>query len=483
MSGGKPATKFCHGIGKPSQALLLLAIGWLVDGCVAYEPAPVDVAERAELLGSRQIDLDAVRAETRQIAPSYEWRNDEWNGLTLLAAALTTSPELARLRAAVATARAEADVARVSQGPTLTLSTEYAFNPPESSNWLYGIAAEMLVDRGERRRGRIDVADIAARAAAYDYAAAVWAVRQQIRRALDAHATWTSEAALSGRLVELRRRQFDVVRRQVNAGEVSRSELERVRSLLAGDLQAETTARQTAARSIRELAAAVGAPVDAIDTSRIASRDVGQLAALTSISDQDVAAALEDRTEILQAITAYDRSEAELRIAVASQYPEVRVGPGYTWERGLSKMPVALSLSFPTSDRAHAAIAAAQARRTEAGRQLEAAVAQVLANIAGADADYRAAQSLLGMVRGETLVTATALAAQADREFAAGAINRGEWASAQAGLQAARIEELVAIRRVLEAETILEDALRRPLRGAETAVARTLAALPADDTP
>jgi len=483
MTGNMAAGIFRYCTCRASPALLFVTLGCLLEGCVAYEAAPVDVSERAEALGSLQIDLDAVRATTRQIAPAYEWRNDEWNGLTLLAAALVTNPELARSRAAVATARADAEVARIAPGPTLSLVTEYAFNPTESSNWLYGIAADMLVDRGERRRGRIDVADIAARAAAYDYVASVWSVRQQIRRALDAHATWTVEAALSGQLVELRRRQFDVVRRQVDAGEVSRSELERVRSLLASDLQAETTARQSAARSILELAAAIGTPADAIDTTRIAAPDVARLAAVPPIGDDDVASALEGRTEILQAMTAYDRSEAELRIAVASQYPEVRVGPGYTWERGLSKLPLGVSLSFPTTDRAHAAIAAAEARRTEAGRQLEAAVAGVLSSIAGADADYRAAQALLGLVRDETLATATALAAQADLEFAAGAINRAEWAAAQAGLQAARIEEIAAVRRALDAETMLEGALRIPLRGAETAIARALASPPTDNNP
>ena len=66
--------------------------------------------------------------------------------------------------------------------------------------------------------------------------------------------------------------------------------------------------------------------------------------------------------------------------------------------------------------------------------------------------------------------TAQALADQADREFRAGAIDRAEWAAAQAGAAQTRLVELDALARVHAADAALEDAVRRPLEGPETQI-------------
>lgn len=447
---------------------------------MSYSAAPVDIQTLDRDQRTLSIDLDAVDNELARIAPAYEWQNHEWNTLTLLAAALATSPSLARARATVEAAEAEALAARVRQGPTLTLTAEYAFNPTEASNWLYGLASDLLLDRGGRRRGRIETADVAARAAVFDYAAAVWSVRMAIRRAFDSWQSALAEAGIASELVAMRRRQFEAVNRRVAAGEASRLELDRVRADLAIDSRTELEARARVTRAAIDLATAVGVVPEALDDSRLVDSFDNPVMALPAITDEQVAGALELRTEVLQATAAYDRSEAAVRIAVASQYPEIRLGPGYTWERGLRKLPFNLSLTLPTSDRARATIAAAEARRAEAGKQLETAVATVEASIAQSDADYRAALAVLELVRTETLPTASALADQAERELNAGAINRADWAAAQAGRLTARLDEVAAIRGVRDAESALEDALRRPLRGPETTVGSALL-MPAED--
>ncbi len=462
---------------------VLLAVACLVAGCASYTAAPIDVPAVAAEQRAVTIDLDAVRAELARIAPAYEWRNDEWNRLTLFAAGLTTNPNLARARAAALAARAEAAAARIAPGPTLTLTAEYAFNPTEASHWLYGVASDLLLDRGGRRQGRIDAADVAVRVAAFDYGAAIWSLRMGVRRALDARSTWRTEATLASELVALRQRQFEAVSRRVAAGEVSRLELDRVRADAANDAKTQATARASIVRAGLDLAAALGVPIEAIDLDRIVPFGTEDPVPVPPITDEQMAFALQARTEILAAAAAYDRAEAALKITVASQYPQLSVGPGYTWERGLRKLPFALGLAIPSRDRGRATIAAAEARRAEAARQLEAAVAAVTASISQSDADYRAALTVLDLVRNQTLPTARALAEQADREFAAGSIDRADWAASQAGLLTAELDEIVAVRSVLQAEGALEDALRQPLRGPEIAIGSNLTTPPKDDAP
>ncbi|MFN0025117.1 MAG: TolC family protein [Parvularculaceae bacterium] len=451
-----------------AKTVFLAATAAIASACAHYTPAPIEVASVATGRRAAALDEPAIRAELIRLAPDYQW-GGEWNGLTLFAAALAQSPAIAAARAGVAAAAAEARAARVAPGPTLTLTAEYAFNPAEASPWLVGAASDILLDIGGRRKGRIEAADVAARVAAFDYAASVWSVRMAIRRALDAEAGARETAALAGALVKLRDRQFEAVRRRVTAGEESRLELDRVREGVAGAAQTEAMANADLAAARLDIAAAVGVSPDALDATRIESFQT--LAETPGITEAQTSAALTARTEILKAAAAYDQAEAALRVAVASQYPDVSIGPGYMWERGLSKLPLALSLSFPSSDLGRAAIRAAQARRAEAGRRLESEVAGVLAGIARAAADYRAAWTSLQLIRMKTIPTAEAFARQADRELAAGAVNRADWAASQAGLLTAQLDEIAARRRVLEAQAALEDALRQPLSGPETAIA------------
>lgn len=455
----------------------------LLAGCVSYEPSPIDLNAVVEDHGSRTLDVDDVRRELENVAPEYTFDGNKWDALGLLAAALLVNPDLARTRAAVVAAQAEAATARVAPGPTLALTAEYAFNPTEPSNWLYGLVSDLLLDRGGRRQGRIEAADIAARSAEYDYAAAVWSVRMAIRRAVDARAMAEARAGAADALVAMRERQFEAENRRLAAGAISRFELDRVRRDLASERQTALEARHAVARAEVDLVAAVGLAPGRLDTQAIDASVDDARSALPALTDTQLSDALELRTEILNAVAAYDRAEADLRVAVASQYPALSLGPGYTWERGLRKLPFGLSLSFPSRDRGRSQIAAAEARREEAGRGLEAAVAGVESTVAQADADYRSALDVLELVREQALPTAMALAAQAERELTAGAINRADWAAAQAGLLATRLDEINALAAVIAAEAALEDALRQPLAGPETLIGPTVFEPSKEETP
>ena len=122
---------------------IALATTALLGGCANYAPAPVVLEAAAADQDTRRIDPEAVRGQLLKLAPAYEWNAQEWNRLTLFAAALTTSPEVAEAKAHLEAAEADIRAARVRPGPTLTLTAEYAFNPAEASPWLLGAASDM----------------------------------------------------------------------------------------------------------------------------------------------------------------------------------------------------------------------------------------------------------------------------------------------------------------------------------------------------
>ena len=81
----------------------------------------------------------------------------------------------------------------------------------------------------------------------------------------------------------------------------------------------------------------------------------------------------------------------------AKQYPELHVSPGYIWERGLVKLPLALGALLPPLDGNRSAIAVATAARSLAARELELTQANISAEIDLALANRDAARDALSL--------------------------------------------------------------------------------------
>lgn len=456
-----PRHQGLRGVGV-AAALLALA------GCTHYAPKPVSIANTAVRFSARSADLNRAASACRTMAPRAPCDAGNPDKLVLFELLLANNPVVAAARARVASAEAAARAAHAPVGPTMTLSTEYAGADPKP--WLLGLATDFPLDTGGRRAARIGSADLAVTAARYDLAEAIWAARTTLVRALADQLVADRQVIIANRLQALQERRFAVLERRVAQGEASRAELERTRADLADARSRLATAQAKREAATVQIAAALGVPLDqarSLTTSWPGLDVPGPLAAL---APADRYSALLGRTDLLRGMTAYEQSEIDLRGEIAKQYPALSVGPGFTWDHGLVKIPFNVGLALPPLDLNRRAIAAAEARRSEAAAQLEALYAGAVAGIDQAMAEAAAARRSLTQARELDLPIATRLAAQADRELAAGAIDRNDWAAAQAGLEVARLAELDALARVLAADAALEEVLRRPLTGPETLI-------------
>ena len=455
-----------------NSTLTVLLSALTLSACASYTPAPIRPSAMATESRTRVLDLEQVREKVASIAPNAGVSGPRLDRLALFASALLNNRDIAAARAGVDSAQAAARASRVGPAATLTLSAEYARSAAESSPWLFGGAIDIPLDVGARRKARLTGFDLAVDIARYDHADKIWSVRMAVRRALADYFIAERQAVAYQRVAQVRARQQAAMENRVNAGEASRAELERVRADGADAVRRAAGAANSSRAALQLLAAALGVPVAALNDVTLAWTDFDRPAGDpgTAVTEEVRAGATLSRADVLKAVAAYDQAEADLRAEVARQYPAISIAPGYTWERGLVKIPVSLGLVLPPLDLNRSAIATAQARRTEAGRKLEAIVAGSQAAVDAALAETRAAREALRQVRRVELVAAGRLSAQADRELAQGAIDRTDWAAAQAGALLARISELDALARVHAADANLEDALRRPLEGPETMI-------------
>ena len=73
-----------------------------------------------------------------------------------------------------------------------------------------------------------------------------------------------------------------------------------------------------------------------------------------------------NRLDVRRALAQYAAAEADLQLEIAKQYPDLQIGPGYTYEEGNSFFTLGLSATLPVFNRNQGPIAEAEARRRQA---------------------------------------------------------------------------------------------------------------------
>ena len=172
--------------------------------------------------------------------------------------------------------------------------------------------------------------------------------------------------------------------------------------------------------------------------------------------------ALLNRPDILAALAGYAASETALQLEVARQYPDIHLGPGYTFDKGSDQWALGVALELPVMNRNRGPIAEAEARRREAAAAFVALQARAIAEADGALASYRGAVATLATARA-LLAADDALLAAAGKRFAAGEVGRLSVVDAEVARGAGALAVLDAEAAAQRALGRVEDAVRRPL--------------------
>ena len=445
--------------------MLLAAATALAASCASYQPQPLHLDETAAALEARRLDTPELRGCMEQLggAALDPWPPREWGLATLTAAAFCYSTDLAEWRAALATARAGLVTAGARLEPAVALTAEYQSNAEHGlSPWTIGPTVDVPLTTAGKREIRIARARNLAEAARLDLMAAAWTVRSRLRAALvEVQAGDLLVRALRAE-TEVREALVRALEAQRAAGAISapevaagRAELESLRIELA-------SAESGAAVARTELAAAIGVPAAAL--SQLTTRAELPEPRGNALAAAEHAAALQQRADVLAALARYEAAQDDLRLAIAEQYPDLHLGPGFLWDQGASRWQLGLSLALPLLNRNRGPIAEAEARRAEAAAQVEALQAGVVAAIDAAGAQAAVAAARVASADALTASNQTLVDA-AERARAAGESSRLDVLLATAGLERARRVRVEAWRDAQRALGQQEDAVQRPLAG------------------
>lgn len=450
------------------QRLVLVAGLAALGACVPYRPAPIDSGASAAQFAARRLDDPTLLAAVRRRLPDAVSSPGEWNRAALLVAALERNADLAVARAELATVQARETTAAQRPNPDLWLESEYAIH--DAHPWLYGFYFDWLARSGARRRLEIDYARLDSRRARAELLDATWAVRHALTEALCALEGTSRRTQLLERLARAEDALVVAERRRITAGEDPPAELVAAERARIEVDQRASEERERAAAARAALARALGVPSKALEGVRVVWGDWGEPPAL---ADAELAVrreqALLSRTDLLAALGAYSMSETRLHLAVARQYPELVLEPGYYWDHGIAKFPFDVGFTVPFNGN-RGEIAEARAQRDLAAQRMLALQALIYGDIAAAQSTESIARENAA-VAARQLEVARRQAGQVELAVRLGAADILERIAADIVALEAELA-LVDLRAELQsARDALEDALRSPLSGPELGLA------------
>jgi len=446
------------------RRLLPLAL-CLLTGCATYHAqplAPADLARRFEHRSLADAGLHdyVVRALGHDITP---WPPAQWNRRLLTLAAWYDNPALEIVRARAATARAGIDVAGALPNPTLQLPFEYATpNPGPGAPFSLGLALDIPIETAGKRGYRVDQARHLSDAAQLSIETEAWKVSGQVRDALTALYSAQSHRSSLARRVADERQVVAMIERRHSVGENSAADVGAA-TLAMDQAQHDFATADAALSDARaQLAAAIGVPLAAIDGIRI---DPASFATPPSAppAPQAQRDAIFHRSDLLASLADYAAAESALQLEVAKQYPDLHLGPGYTYDTGTRRIAFGLAgITLPIFDQNRGGIREAEGKRKEAAARTAALQEQIIGELDQALSRYRLTLHALDFADAQLNSAKRQLAGEAAR-FAVGEIDRLAYTKAKIDLEISDVSRLDALVTARQAAAALEDAMQRPL--------------------
>lgn len=312
---------------------LILAVECLA-GCAHYQPRALSPSETAADFESRSSTNAQLQAffETNHLdlpGPTESWNLE---ALTLLAFYYESS--LAEARMQLVAAQAARITAGQRPNPSITVTPGYDTGiPGNPCPWLVPVTTDWPIETAGKRQKRIAQSEDLAEAARWSLVGTVWQVRSRVRAALvNLYATYETQSLWARQILA----QSNVVRLlegQYAAGAASGFEITQARvALESAQLASEDATGQYRVARIR-MANALGLPARALDAMdfSFASLDLFP----QELTQPEVRrGALLNRSDVRGALAEYAASQAALQLAIAGQYPDLHLGPGYAWKPG-----------------------------------------------------------------------------------------------------------------------------------------------------
>lgn len=434
----------------------------LLSACQAQLPyQALDLQEQAApaAFSVRTADDATLAALVRASGYQETWPPDQWRLDTLTLLGLYFNPDVDVARAQAVASRAELATAAVRSPVSVELAAEHHSREVDGSPWSLGVAVGLPVGTSSRRQARIERATFIADAAEIEIAAAIWRVRSAVRDAIIDLTAYVRRSHLLEQRLSIHRELMQLVRRRVDAGLFSARDLGRERTALATAEAGLTLERARQANAYGDLAHALGLPLQTVQSLRVGDDALQEGNAVPAAATAR-SSALRNRLDIHRRLLEFGAADAEVRLAVAEQFPVVKITPGFFWDQGDNIWSLASLVVPPVSTRA--AVREAEARREVAARRFLALQIHVISEVERAREVLQVTRNSLDAAH-DLVSQAQAQFARERRFFESGGGDRMQLVTAQLAAVQARQHSLEAQIAWFRAAARFEDAIQVPV--------------------
>jgi outer membrane protein TolC len=443
------------------KRLLPLAGILSLAGCAAqrYRPAPIVASATASRFESRNLADANLQSFVEQNLghPVSPWPPTTWDLQTLSLAALYFNPALDSARARVAGTEAALVTAGARPNPSLSIA------PGIPTPYLLTLDFSIPIETAGKRGHRIQVASNLDQAARFDLADSAWTVRSGVRVALVNYILALQTLELLRSEAKVRGDQVNILDQIFSAGEITRFDVDVAGTELYKTQLTVSATEGQIGEAKAALSAAIGIPEAGLRDAQFSWPGIDTPPSAESLSPEEIQRnAVLNRLDVRRSLAQYAAAEAGLQLEIAKQYPDINIGPGYTYEETHNFFTVGFSTTVPFFNRNQGPIAEAEARRKEAAAAFLERQAQVIARSERALAIYTGAlkelvavESLLKFQENQLQGVRQAIQVGADNRLSLDNLEIQSWVLARA-----RLDPLTRAQRALGD---LEDAVQRPL--------------------
>ena len=445
------------------KMFLLPLAALLLTGCATFHNRPLNPQKTASefetrTLQNKKLEKFIEANLRRKVAP---WPPRTWDLKMLTLAAFYYNPEMDVARARWRVSQARIITAGGRPNPSGRFRPQYHTKPGGLPPWTLKFKFDIPIETAGRRGYRVANARRLSRAARMAMAMTAWDIRSLLRRNLLSYYYLSRKV----KMLSARRRLLEQIaglyKARLASGQVSQFALTSSSVALDKAIFAESQAKKSAALARANLAGSIGLPASALDAIDI-SFDGFKKVDTALYRPEMRREALLGRADIQAGLERYAAAQSELQLQIARQYPDIHLGPGYTWDQGDSLWSIAAGLVLPVLNQNQGPIAEARARRRQARDEFISLQGRVIREMDAAFTGYR--QSLKGLKAADSLLHGLRVNLKSvQARFKAGQTDRLALLDARQELVLAGLSRLDALINAQQAVGQLEDALQRPL--------------------
>lgn len=460
--------KYCwHRSGQVKRTLLFIILVML-SSCTTYHAQPIAPAALMDAFEARTLDNpDLQRYLAAHCGTSGACAPGVWNLNTLMLAAFYFSPVLDIARARHGASQAAMQSAEQHPNPALQLPLGYTSNAkPGESPYTFGLGLDIPLETAGKRGYRVAQAQQMSNAERFTIGNVAWQVRSRLRSHMLNFYAATRRAQILEQQITTQQQIVAMLDKRLALGAASAPEANQAHIALARNRIDLAHVQQQSQDERAQIAATIGLSVDALANIPISFETFERV--YPAIPADDVRRqAILNRADVLAALAEYEASQAALQLEIARQYPDVHIGPGYTFDAGAHKFLLPLSgMILPLFNQNQGPIAEADAHRKEVAARVNALQAQAIDDTQRAMQNYRA--TLANLHLAESLLSAQQRQLQDfQKSFQAGETDRLTLTLAQHAFYTHSLIRQDALVRVQRNIGQLEDAMQRPLSASD----------------